>query len=146
MAYSIPEFQGPYRFLSNFWPCEIRAWGLVFPSVEHAYVAAKTDDKWHQLQISKLPSAGDAKRYGRKLNLCGNWDLIKQDCMLDFLRQKFQEKGLAKMLLNTGNLDLIEGNRWGDTYWGVCNGVGENHLGRLLMQVRDEIALNADLF
>ena len=45
---------------------------------------------------------------------------------------------MASRLINTGDAILIEGNTWGDTYWGVCDGVGENRLGKLLMEVREE--------
>lgn len=143
---AITEFQGKYRFLSNFWPCQIHFEGLTFPSVEHAYVAAKTTNLQHRETIRQLPSAGEAKRYGRKIKLRSDWEAVKLDCMLDFLEQKFALEKFGPGLLETGDRELIEGNRWGDTFWGVCEGVGENHLGRLLMQVRDEIALNADLF
>jgi predicted NAD-dependent protein-ADP-ribosyltransferase YbiA (DUF1768 family) len=47
---------------------------------------------------------------------------------------------LRVKLLNTGDLQLVEGNYWGDTFWGVCNGKGENHLGKILMRVRKELA------
>lgn len=49
---------------------------------------------------------------------------------------KFAEPGLQAKLLETGNEELVEGNYWGDTFWGVCRGRGENHLGKLLMKVR----------
>jgi predicted NAD-dependent protein-ADP-ribosyltransferase YbiA (DUF1768 family) len=63
--------------------------------------------------------------------------------MLNLLRQKFQNPELREKLLCTGKLELIEGNYWGDTYWGVCRGVGENRLGKLLMLVREEASLSA---
>ena len=59
--------------------------------------------------------------------------------MLDILRLKFDpDSPLTKRLLTTYGAPLIEGNRWGDKYWGVCNGAGLNRLGELLMQVREE--------
>jgi predicted NAD-dependent protein-ADP-ribosyltransferase YbiA (DUF1768 family) len=42
------------------------------------------------------------------------------------------------MLIDTGNEELCEFNTWGDTFYGVCNGVGKNILGKLLMEIRDE--------
>ena len=70
-----------------------------------------------------------------------NWSRIKNDVMLKLLRRKFVSGShYATLLLDTGGAELIEGNTWGDTYWGVCDGVGENHLGKLLMLVRDELS------
>ena len=62
--------------------------------------------------------------------------------MRDCLRLKFEIPELREALLNTDNAKLIEGNWWGDKFWGICNGVGENNLGKLLMEVRDEIRRN----
>lgn len=59
--------------------------------------------------------------------------------MLHLLRLKFEIPAIAEDLLDTGDQRLVEGNVWGDRYWGVCDGVGENWLGELLMQVRDEL-------
>ena len=139
MVEPVREFQGEYRFLSNFWPCQIEFQGLVFPSVEHAYVAAKTKDSGIRRVVAALGSAGDAKRYGRRIRLRDDWDAVKLDLMLDFVRKKFQTKDLADKLVATAPRILIEGNRWGDTFWGMCDGVGQNNLGKLLMQVRDEL-------
>ena len=57
--------------------------------------------------------------------------------MRDALIQKFSDKKLQKKLIDTGDAELIEGNWWGDKFWGVCEGEGENHLGKLLMEVRE---------
>ena len=50
-----------------------------------------------------------------------------------------QNPELGNKLLETGNQELVEGNTWGDIFWGVCNGKGQNWLGKILMMVRDEI-------
>lgn len=55
------------------------------------------------------------------------------------LRQKFQIPELGAKLLSTGSAELVEGNHWGDTFWGVYNKVGHNHLGKLLMKIRSEL-------
>ena len=56
----------------------------------------------------------------------------------EIVEEKFrQNPKLAEMLLATEDAILIEGNTWGDKFWGVCNGVGENNLGKVLMYVRD---------
>jgi ribA/ribD-fused uncharacterized protein len=135
----IIAFQGAYRFLSNFWPCRVK-WGTeYYRSVEHAYQAAKTGSPIEQTRVQDCVTAGDAKRMGRKVTLRPDWDLDKLAVMLDLVRQKFQDPMLQRQLLFTGNAELIEGNYWHDTFWGVCNGEGENHLGKILMQVRNEL-------
>ena len=134
----IGEFSGQYRFLSNFWPCVVTFDGAVYSSVEHAYQAAKTSDVGQREGIRNAVKAGDAKRLGRRVNMRADWDKVKQSVMLDLVRQKFQEPALRHQLKETGDAELVEGNWWGDTYWGVCRGKGENHLGKILMQVRGE--------
>ena len=60
--------------------------------------------------------------------------------MEDICRAKFtQNEELKKKLIDTGDATLIEGNTWNDTFWGVCNGVGENNLGKILMKIREEL-------
>jgi ribA/ribD-fused uncharacterized protein len=136
----IPEFQGSYRWLSNFWVCPIEFGGINYPSVEHAYQAAKCADVWDRHKILHAKTPGDAKRIGRKSKIRDDWDVVKLDVMLDLLRKKFSIPDLRKKLFDTGNLVLQEGNWWGDKFWGVDlrTNAGENHLGKLLMRVRDE--------
>ena len=58
--------------------------------------------------------------------------------MYSLVWEKFStHEHLRNLLLETGDQELIEGNTWGDTYWGTCNGVGENHFGKFLMNIRD---------
>jgi len=56
-----------------------------------------------------------------------------------------QNSDLAARLLGTGQMPLVEGNNWGDMFWGVDvkSGKGENHLGRILMKIREELSLSA---
>lgn len=135
----IPAFQGPYRWLSNFWHVPIEMDNMIYPSVEHAYQAAKTFDVSARMSIQALLKPGDAKRAGRKVDIRPDWERVKLDVMLSLLRNKFLDKTLRVKLLDTGDAMLIEGNNWGDTFWGQCNGKGDNYLGQLLMRVRDEI-------
>lgn len=136
----IARFTGTYRFLSNFFPSPITICGIDYPTVEHAYQAAKTLDEDERLHIAALPSPADAKRAGRKLDLRPDWEDTKLDIMENCLRAKFAPGlDLAARLLSTGNARLIEGNHWGDRYWGVCDGRGENHLGELLMRIREDL-------
>ena len=138
----ISSFSGEYRWLSNFWLVQISPLGdgIVYQSVEHAYQAAKTDNLSDRVIISNLSTPGQAKRFGRTLTIRKDWEMVKEDVMLTSLRCKFSfGSGLASQLLQTKDSILEEGNSWGDVFWGVCNGVGENRLGKLLMQVRTEL-------
>lgn len=137
---NIESFTGDHRFLSNFWPVVVKLDGGEYRSVEHAYQAAKTLDLKNRRKIRNLPTAAGAKQLGKKIKIRPYWDIIKVDVMLGLLRQKFAKGSpLADKLLATDQSHLEEENYWGDTYWGVCKGVGKNKLGRLLMFVRDEL-------
>lgn len=136
----IEAFEGKYRFLSNFYPCKVKYQGIYYPTVEHGFQACKSLLKKDRLRIGKLPTAAAAKQAGRKLKLRKDWETYKEVIMYNFLKQKFKwEKNpiLAGKLKDTGDAKLIEGNWWGDIYWGVCDGKGQNRLGVLLMKVRD---------
>lgn len=138
---TVLRFSGLYRFLSNFYPCDVIFEGCSYPSVEHAYVAAKTLDPWLREYIAKTPNPGKVKIIGGGLQLRADWEQIKLPLMEGLLRQKFRPGShLENALLATRGAELIEGNTWGDTFWGVCNGVGENNLGKLLMKIRSELS------
>ena len=140
----IDSFSGRYRAFSNFYPARVRFDGVVYPTVEHAFQAAKTlDPTWRQV-MREASTAGIAKRYGRQVPLRDDWEEVKCDIMLDLLRQKFASSILNATLRATGDQLLIEGNTWHDNFWGSClcarcGNRGENHLGKLLMQVRAEL-------
>lgn len=136
----IGEFQGEYRFLSNFWPAACEFEGVRYPSSEHAYQAAKTLDSAERRRIAALPTPSEAKRAGRALALRPDWETAKFDVMRACVRSKFAlNPDLAAKLLDTGDALLEEGNDWGDRTWGVVDGVGENRLGKILMDVRAEL-------
>jgi len=139
---SIDRFDGEYSFLSNFHPVEIWLDGEKYPTVEHAFQAAKTLDENEREWVRRCPTPGAAKRMGKRVTLREDWEDIKVDVMHGLLQQKFDvdaNTDLAMKLLATRPKYLIEGNNWGDTFWGVCNGRGENHLGDLLVKVRKEL-------
>ena len=138
----INDFRGDYRWLSNFHPCLIVYDGITYPSSENAYQAAKFRDKNFRAKfVGILPA--EAKKLGRSPGIVPYWDNIKLTVMEYILRQKFTPgTELAQKLINTGNEELVEGNWWNDTYWGVCRGVGQNHLGKLLMKIREELNAN----
>lgn len=139
----IDKFKGLYSFLSNFYMVDITLKGIVYPSVEHAYMAHKSDDpRWQVRCQDKTVLPGTIKKESYSVKLRDDWDTIKLDVMKECLHAKFKREPLRSMLLDTGLRELIEGNTWGDKYWGMDldTRVGQNHLGRLLMEVRAEIA------
>jgi ribA/ribD-fused uncharacterized protein len=133
---SILEFQGEYRWLSNFWPAQVILGGAIYPSVENAYQAAKRHPS--QRAPFRTCTAGQAKRLGRAATLLPAWGQEKVLTMRGLLAQKFSVGSeLGNRLLATGDCQIAEGNHWGDTFWGVCRGRGQNVLGRLIMERRD---------
>lgn len=137
----ITDFHSPeHRWLSNFFPVEVK-WGeLTFPSVEHAYQAAKSTEIATQRRFQTC-TAGQAKRMGRVIEVRDDWEASKLDVMEYLLNQKFCNPDLRQMLINTRRRQLIEGNWWNDTFWGVnAHGQGFNHLGRLLMKIRRQLS------
>ena len=141
----IDKFDGEFAFLSNFHPSWIEYEGLRFPTVEHAFQAYKTQSHYERQLISQSPTPAGAKAQGRKVHLRADWEQIKDEVMEFCLRQKFQDPVLRRLLLSTGDAVLIEGNTWHDNYWGICVcdrcqlTFGQNHLGSLLMKIREEI-------
>lgn len=141
---SIESFRGEYRFLSNYWPVEVLFEGMKYPSVEQAYKAAKTLDLKVRARIACLiPNKKELeKQIEHELAstvIREDWnDGLRLEIMENLLRQKFdgRDQKLRQLLIDTGSAGLIEGNDWGDTFFGVCDGIGENHLGKLLMQIR----------
>ncbi len=138
----ITEFQGNHRFLSNFWSLKtgIMYANLLFYSVENAYQAAKCRYVDQMVQFQGI-RPGDAKRLGKTVDQRADWNEKKLSIMEDLVQQKFfNNPDLAKLLLATGDQELVEGNKWGDRFWGQCPiGTGQNHLGKILMKVRNEL-------
>ena len=142
----IDDFKAPeHAFLSNMYPCLIRWEGLLFKCSEAAYMAAKCSDPAERQRFVGLDGY-KAKRQGRMVVLRRDWNAVRVAIMGDILRLKFPSdmrdanSPLTDMLLRTGDEELVDGNTWGDTFWGVCNGVGQNTLGKLLMARRSELA------
>lgn len=142
----IDSFRGQYRFLSNFWPVSFKVSGIRYPSVEHAYQAYKTYDKTLRRKVAELPTPGKAKNFWKEnenSNPVLSFDQMKTSLMNSLIYNKFSfenEIMLIKLLVDTNDFDLIEGNNWGDKFWGMEkeNGVwvGENNLGLILMKRR----------
>lgn len=132
----IKGFDGDYRFLSNFSDANVYFDGMFFFSTENAYQAAKTFDE-RKRKIFKVLSAGQAKKEGRKLEIRSDWEKVKIEVMSVIVFDKFyRNKDLRQKLIETGDKYLEETNDWNDTFWGVCNGVGRNELGKILMKIR----------
>lgn len=138
----IREFQGEYRWLSNFAPVLIKLDGKIYPSVEHAYMSAKSDDmKWKLFCQDRNNTAEQVKKKGRNIMLIDNWDDVKLSIMEECLRQKYSQQPYKSQLINTDDVFIQEGNMWNDKFWGVClkTNKGENHLGKLIMKIRSEL-------
>lgn len=134
----IKEFSEGNRWLSNFTPCTVELDGVEYMSTESAYQAAKTVIRAERRPFETM-WAGKAKRAGRKVTLREDWDEVKLGIMEDLNRQKYSKEPLRGLLISTGDVEIQEGNTWNDTFWGVCNGVGSNHLGKIIMKIRAEL-------
>lgn len=140
----ITSFAEEYRFLSNFWRVTITVKGITYCTLEHAYQAAKIDPhatNYFEIhsEIRHTHTPGRVKRLGRHIPMRKDWADIKLMVMHDLVTRKFQNVILANKLIATAPITLVEGNNWGDTYWGICEGRGENHLGHILMDVREQL-------
>lgn len=136
----ISWFKGENAFLSNFHPSPVMYEGLEYPTVEHAFQAAKSlsPEEREPIRMARTPTV--AKRLGRRVTLRPGWDTARLQIMAMLVQQKFSSHPeLRKQLLATGDAELVEGNTWNDTFWGVCRGKGQNYLGKILMQVRDQL-------
>ena len=132
-----------YGWLSNFYPCFINFEGEFYPTVEHAYQAAKTLDLGLRSNIRSSSSPGIAKRRGRKIKpLREDWESVKLDTMRILLRKKFECPVLSKLLIETGDSPIYEDSNW-DYFWGTgsaeATGTGLNWMGKILMEVREEL-------
>jgi ribA/ribD-fused uncharacterized protein len=137
----ITEFQGEYRWLSNFWPAKCWYAGVNYGSVEAAYQAAKTEDVEERTRLMSVTPAA-AKKIGRSFTIREGWSDMRLAVMKELLSQKFTEDNWAgKQLIATHPAKLSEGNYWGDSFWGIDlkKGKGKNHLGKLLMERRNEL-------
>lgn len=136
----IETFSEVFHFLSNFHPAPMIFDSIAYPTSEHAYQAMKTKNDNQRLNISILKTPGEAKKYGRSVKLRSDWDEIKLKVMEEIVFAKFtQNPLLQEKLLATDDIKLEEGNTWGDTYWGICDGKGKNYLGKILMDLRESL-------
>lgn len=143
MVGTIDHFVWPHDYLSNFHSSPIIYEGVVYPTVEHAFQAAKTELPHLREQIAVAKTPGVAKRIGRSVDLRSDWESVKDSVMHQLLVIKFSDTDMATLLNTTGSATLVEDNDWHDQYWGNCtcprhsDTPGTNRLGELLMQVRE---------
>lgn len=130
----IESFDGEDRFLSNF-----STEGAIKPTLEHQFQARKCAKVEDAIWVMAASTSGESKKRGRKIELRPDWETIKLDVMHELVSRKFQDPKIREKLLYTGDNELIEGNTWGDTFWGVCRGKGKNALGEILMSIRETL-------
>lgn len=134
----IAGFKGDYRWLSNFERCNIYYKGIIYKSSEAAYQAQKTLNIQAREIFAKL-DARESKALAKSLKVRGDWEDVKLQIMEEICRVKFNLPKFKSRLVDTGNMQIVESNHWGDVFWGQCDGQGENHLGKIIMKIREEI-------
>ena len=140
----INEFRNDNYFLSNFYECPVTYNGLTYRNNEAAFQAQKCINPKNREQFTTLNSS-EAKKLGRRVLLRKDWEDIKVQVMKEIVTAKFeQNEDLQQKLRDTGDAYLEEGNTWGDRVWGTVNGAGANNLGKILMEVRENIRLEKD--
>lgn len=134
----IRGYYNQYYWLSNFYYVDVEYEGDVYSTVEHAYQAAKAITPRERIAVKEALSPELAKKVGKGIAMRPDWNEIKIPVMRHLLLQKFgpENPTLHQRLLDTEDLYLEETNDWGDVFWGVCNGKGENNLGKLQMEIR----------
>lgn len=140
----IRRFRLEYDYLSNFYPACVQVDGLEYLSSEAAFQAAKCAKAEDRLLFTELNS-NDSKRLGHNIPVRPDWENVRIGAMEKVVRAKFtQNPHLARFLVETGEAELVEGNSWHDTFWGVDlkTGEGENHLGKILMALREDFRQN----
>lgn len=143
----ICRFREEYKAFSNMYDLDknlegfcVTLDGECYPSTEHAFMAAKTLDPNLRLRIKGFIDPRKAKAFARKMPLRDDWELVKVGIMNELVHQKFSHPVLKQLLVETGDRHILEGNTWDDVFWGMAlreaKLVGENHLGRILMDIR----------
>lgn len=141
----INNFRGDYFFLSNFYIAPVTYADITYTSNEAAFQAQKLADPERRIEFGGL-NPSEAKKLGRHVPLRPDWEEVKIGIMYQIVTAKFMQNPALRLRLQaTGSAQLEEGNTWGDTFWGRVNGIGQNHLGKILMQVRSELHKNKEL-
>lgn len=113
---------------------------MVWPTSEHVYQAMKSVDERIHRHVATMKSADRAKQFGSSVILRDDWEKVKIPIMKDILQAKFSVPEMKELLIATDDEILVEYTWWNDTFWGVNTDYqGENNLGKLLMEIRNEI-------
>lgn len=132
----------PFGEFSNFAAFPIFLDGEQWLTSEHYFQAQKFEDPAYRNLIRLAESPGKAAQMGRDRSkpLRKDWEAVKDDVMRTAVREKFSShEKLKQLLLSTGDAWLIE-HTTNDSYWGDGgDGTGKNMLGRILMEIRDEL-------
>ena len=129
-------FRNQFWFLSNMYPHTIHVNGIEYTCIEAAFQSFKLEDREARRQFSGI-NGFEAKKLGRHVQLRPDWNEIKVEVMYRLLKIKFKGELGAKLKSVDGH--TVEENTWGDTFWGICRGHGQNQLGILLERVRSEL-------
>jgi ribA/ribD-fused uncharacterized protein len=147
---SIGPFRDEYRWLSNFWECQIEIMGSTYRTTEHFYQAMKCASGLDRWSVLSTKTPGEAKRVGATVTIRPDWDEIKVSVMRIATFSKFsQSRELANLILGTGDEEIVEYNHWHDNFWGycICGDCEEkehvNTLGKILMDVREHVKKRA---
>lgn len=133
------SFRNDKYFLSNMFSCRITIDGVDYKCAEAAFQAFKLENACDRAQFSSL-NGYEAKALGRRVKLRKDWEEIKLDVMREVVYQKFsQNKNLVEKLIGTEDELLVEENNCGDRFWGVCNGIGQNCLGKILKETKEKL-------
>ncbi len=118
--------------------------GVPWPTTEHYFQAQKFVGTPYVNKIRNSSSPRDAFSLSRDPVIShwrrSDWEEVKMDVMRKALYAKFtQQLGLKQTLIRTENRKLVERSPY-DSFWGDGgNGTGQNHLGKLLMELRAKL-------
>ncbi len=141
MGSKIQFFKNENEFLCTAYPQPILWEGVTYPSLAHAYLAAKIQDKSAKEKIRDAKTPEELRKLAGALKARDDWEDLKLKTMLMLLMLKFSKPELRKRLIATRGKELIYGNTNHDLFWGKCycsahHGAGDNHLGKLLEERR----------
>lgn len=137
-------FRNKFYFLSNMFNCTVMYNDCTYLCAESAFQAQKCINEEEKKLFIKA-NGFTAKKWGKKVALRKDWNTVRVSVMEDIVRAKFeQHPDLARQLVKIKGL-IQEDNSWGDTFWGIYRGQGENNLGKILMKIRDEFISSSSI-
>ncbi len=131
-------FKDKYDYLSNMYPCPVKVMinnnVYEFKCSESVYQACKCPERIEEFVNL---NGYEAKKLGKRVKLRPDWEELKFGFMYAVVKAKFDQNKFLGLRLKSLKGDIVEENTWNDTYWGICNGIGDNNLGKILMDLRD---------